>query len=489
MQGSRRLERTRTRAPARLLPARLALAGGLLFLASCGGPQPSIAVSLAGDVLQVSRGGQSTVEVTLTRLGGASADVTLEVTGLPDEVQAALSPAVLAGDVLTSTLTFSADAAADEGVHILTVSATGTGLAAEAQLVLEVESFAVTGRLNGILGAPMSDVILASQGDTTVTDEDGSFRLAGLSLPYDVTAWIAASQQVHVYRGLTEGEVELSSFVLTASSPSRSATINGSVTGGSVPVGANQVIRVCAEGLDGYALDCLEITPGNSSFSFSVSWQGKPERTVRLHALEIETDPGGEVVGYPGYGSVEVELTDGETVNLSEPIDLGSALDTEEVELTVVAPETPSLTVAAVQVGPNMALTVMRDDTGATDFSLVMPVIPGAGYVFASGDLFDQAAWVTGATGGSVTVTVPELPTLTEPADLATDVTTATEFTVANTGGGAVTWTWEELGVYRAALTTTATTVTIPDTSELGIPLPAGHTLQWRVVASGGDGV
>src|SRR5690606_1887055 len=129
------------------------------------------AVSLAGDGLQVIRGGQATVEGTLTRLGGASADVTLEVTGLPDEVQAALSPAVLAGDVLTSTLTFSADAAADEGVHILTVSATGTGLAAEAQLVLEVESFAVTGRLNGILGAPMSDVILASQGETTVTDE------------------------------------------------------------------------------------------------------------------------------------------------------------------------------------------------------------------------------------------------------------------------------------------------------------------------------
>src|SRR5690554_4088935 len=92
-------------APARFLPPRAAaVAGCLLLLVACGGPRPGLAVSLASDALQVLRGGQVTVEVTLTRLGDASGDVTLEVSGLPTKVQGTFSPTVLSGDELTSTL-------------------------------------------------------------------------------------------------------------------------------------------------------------------------------------------------------------------------------------------------------------------------------------------------------------------------------------------------------------------------------------------------
>lgn len=488
MRRRRRLGLLGPLAPARFLPPRAAaVAGCLLLLAACGGPRPGLAVSLASDALQVLRGGQVTVEVTLTRLGDASGDVTLEVSGLPTKVQGTFSPTVLSGDELTSTLTLSADASAPEDVSIVTVTAAGAGLASEAQLALEVESLTVAGHMVGLLGAPLSGATVVSQDDQAALGSDGSFKLVGLSVPYDVTAFSTADDKVHVYRGLTASEIELSSTALLPVTTPRSAKVTGSVTGGSVPIGANQVVVVCAEGMDRIVDGCTSVDPTTSGFDLTVNWYDQFDRSVRLHLLERETDTGGQVVGYPGYATVDLELTNGETVNLPEPIDLGEALYTETVELSVDSPVPVTSTVAAVQVGPNLAIAVQEDNTAATDLTVTMPVLPNATYLFGSGVNIERAAWVMTSTGGSVTVAVPELPTLTAPADSASDVTTATEFTVSNPTGGALTWVWSGGGGYVSSLTTMATSVTIPDTSEYGVPLPAADTVQWQVVASGGE--
>ena len=75
-----------------------------LVLAACG-QTPSITLSLDVATAELLRGSDVQVEVTVTRLGGATADVALTVTGLPANVDASFSPATLSGGNLISTLT------------------------------------------------------------------------------------------------------------------------------------------------------------------------------------------------------------------------------------------------------------------------------------------------------------------------------------------------------------------------------------------------
>lgn len=172
--------------------ARTALfAAVLLPLAACGG-QASVVLTLGSGVVQLVRGGDATVEVSLARVGGAGGDVVLAVTGEPEDVAWSFSPPVLAGDTLTSTLTLSAEAAASEGAYDLSVVATGPGLAAGAALQLEVVSLTVKGRIASLPGASPAGIQVGSQGVTAVSDEDGGFELSGLSVPYDVAVWDVA---------------------------------------------------------------------------------------------------------------------------------------------------------------------------------------------------------------------------------------------------------------------------------------------------------
>ena len=306
-------------------------------------------------------------------------------------------------------------------------------------------------------------------------------------MPYEVTAWSAADKWAHVFPGLTTADLQLTvDFVPTGFVP-HTATVNGSLTGGSVPVGTGQAVNICPDFEGTLYSMCTIVGPGSSDFTIDVSWVGSPERAVRLHALEAETDSGGAVVAYPGYGSVDLELMDGQTVDLAEPIDLGEPLETKTVALDVDSPVTLTTAVAAVKMGPNLMMATMWDPSGATSYTAVMPVIPGTTYVYGASRAGQLAAWVVGATGDSVEVDLPEAPTLVAPDDLATGVTNDTEFTVSNPAGGSLTWRWDAAD-YSVALTTTATTATIPDVSELGLPLPVGEDFDWHVQGPAGGG-
>ena len=109
----------------------LALAG-LVFAASCSGdsrgiePTPSVAVSLGG-AITVVQGQTGTTQVTVTRGGGFSGEVSLTATGLPVGVTAAFDPATVpAGEGNgTSTLTLTAGPNAPPGTGTFQVAASG----------------------------------------------------------------------------------------------------------------------------------------------------------------------------------------------------------------------------------------------------------------------------------------------------------------------------------------------------------------------------
>jgi hypothetical protein len=95
--------------------------------------------------------------------------------------------ATLVGTTLTSTLTLEASAAALDGTAIVTVTGTMAALTDDATLTLDVRSLVVNGRVLTTIGTPLPAIGVSSQGRTAMSAADGSFRLDGLSLPYDLT--------------------------------------------------------------------------------------------------------------------------------------------------------------------------------------------------------------------------------------------------------------------------------------------------------------
>lgn len=465
------------------------IAAALLMLVAACTQSPSITLTLDTADTELMRGGEVQVEVALTRTGGATADVELSVTGLPINVSASFSPATLSGTTSTSTLTLSSTAAATEGSYALSVSGVGTGLASSALLRLDVASLEVKGRaVLPLNGGPMEGVAVRSQSKTTVTDADGAFILSGLSIPYDLAVWYTPGGWVHVYEGLTAANLDLAPLAGSPIGAARSSVISGSLSGGSVPGLVNQPVSVCAEGFDGIALGCVETGEGDTSYSLGVQWYGDTSRQVRVHALQTERAISGTATAFLGYGTSPTTVLQ-DTVSATVNLDLGTA----PPSTTVAAKFDTSLagivgSIGAVQLGPNLTMPIAIANSSASNQDILMPVIAGATYTYLGVNSLQQFGWQAGLTGATASVSVPGTPTLLAPAFGASSVTTGTEFTVDNPTGGPLTFEWERLGsALSIAVTTMATTTTLPDLAPYGLALPGLTTFRWRVYAQSGS--
>lgn len=464
----------------------LQVAAVVLLLAACG-QSPSIVLTLDAASAALLRGSDVTVEVTLKRAGAASADVTLTISGLPANVTASFSPVTLSGGTLASTLTLSAAAAAVAGSYDVTVAGTGTGLVASADLTLDVTNLSVTGRVVSLLEIPIPGVSVRSQDDSAITGADGSFTLTGLSVPYDLAVWNQADSWVQIYEGLVAADVMVAPLADSMpSATSRSAVVSGSLAGGIIPVAANQVVMVCAEGTDGIAMGCDTVEPTESAYTIGIQWFGPATRAVTVHALQVQRDPSGYPTAYPGYATMDLTLTD--TVPTVANLDLGDGVSTVEVDIDIDSPVAIVATLAAVQVGPNLTVPVAQLTSPAITHQIAMPVIDDASYTFVSAADLSLFGWQAGVTTTTATVPVPDLIHLTSPADMATGVTTSTGFSVATTTSGPKTFYWSQSsGGVSVGVTTMSTTTTIPDLTPFGLALPANTAFGWQVLGHSGD--
>lgn len=480
---------------ARFVPRRLVAAITVMavtvLIAACG-QSPNIALTVDSPTVEVVRGSEALVVVTLTRNGGAAADVALTVSGLPANVTASFAPATLSGSDLESVLTVTATGAAVEGSHELTVTGTGTGLTATTTMTLDVISLTVTGRVELAFGNPLAGASVASQGEASTTTTDGSFTLSGLSIPYDLSVWDQAETWVQIYEGLSTSSLLLTPTVGFGAAPThRSTPVSGTLTGDSIPMGPNQSVLVCLEPMGTGGSDmmaCGYANPATSAYSFNAQWWGATSRAVRLHAIQVETDANGFPVSYPGYATANLTITNASAVNLN--LDLGEALDTTTVAVTIDAESAIAGTFAAVQVGPRLAMLVMNAATPVTALSVVMPVIEDATYAFVSrGGTLLHYGWQAGVSGSTATLHVPALPVHVEPDDSATGITTGSSFSASATGGGPVTFLWTpDNGDHPAvAVTSMSNAQTFPDLAPYGMSVPASAGYSWYVVTQAGN--
>lgn len=473
----------------RMMHARLHLSLFVTLVLTACGQGPSVQLTLDAASVEVVRGGDVEVLVTLTRAGGAAAEMTLSASGLPANVTASFSPATLVGTTLTSTLTLSATAAATESSYDVTVAGAGPGLSASADLDVDVISLSVTGRVFAAYGYPLAGASVRSQGDSAITDADGTFTLTGLTVPYDLSVWNTVAKWAHVYEGLTSPSLELSPIAQMPTSVSgHSADISGTLNGDAIPVGTDQQVLICAEGVDGIAQGCATVATGSDSYSFTANWFDDASRKVVLYALQIERD-GSVPVGYPGYTSAPLTLTDGIAVTVD--LDLGEEVATETVEVSVETDTTISGVMATLQLGPGLAVRLGSRTSGSLSQEFVVPVIAGTSYSFVSSNALQEVGWQTGVTGTTATVRMPGGITLTSPVNAATNVTQATTFSSATAPGAPTTfqWTLGSTDSMQVAVTSMDSSHTIPSLASFGLTLPANTASTWQAVRHAGTSV
>jgi hypothetical protein len=312
-------------------------------------------------------------------------------------------------------------------------------------------------------------------------------------VPYTVTVVNSATKTGLVYIGLSRTDPTLS-FLSSAGSTQKSATVSGSVTGGTgFPQPANHVTNVAFISPETNASNTVNATSG--AYSMTGYWTGASTTVGTMYALQQQNDAStGLPVAYKGFGTkTSVSLTDAGT------------FANQNIALSTVTTATLSGTVSA-QSGYTLSsrglgivfgtggFYVATDNSvpatpASTSFTFLTPVISGATfrlYCNASKTGSFVIASKTGLAGNAsgISVTLPAAPEYSLPVASATGVTTTTDFS----------WTSMPNAVYILEfrgptgqptydVVTSSTTVKIPDLSSLGLGLPKATAYSWVINA------
>src|SRR5204863_4387962 len=112
----------------------------------------------------------------------------------------------------------------------------------------------------------------------------------------------------------------------------------GGLSGGGIPLDDTRVARVAFAGPPSGNVLVAAPLPSADSYEGFVGWYGSSTTSGTIHALVLQTT-NGAVTGFPGYGMrAGVTVTDGAMELQGQDIVLGSALASQSLTGTLVAP-------------------------------------------------------------------------------------------------------------------------------------------------------
>jgi hypothetical protein len=366
------------------------------------------------------------------------------------------------------------------------VVATLVACGAEPTLPIDVQ-----GRVALVTGfdVPLAGVIVHIQGQTSTTDADGRFAIAGVRPPYTVVLGSGGMQPwVHAYEGLTTPTPTLSPhaviYAFMTPAAFRRATIEGSLSNPLIP---GRRIELCAVGLAGLqAYGCDTIEAGEQDYEVDVVWREADPATVRLYALQYQVDTADRPTAVLSNGWADRVVTDGATLTQAVPSGIAPASKALEGAIQAGGGIVPGAFVR-VRTEEAYVLRVFSGTLagGVLDFQAPLyadPEIMVATYAAfpATGGL--AFAWSAVDPTRPFTVAVPAPPQLLEPADGVTGVGTGTLFRVLGGPAGARTFSWApdqgQTGPV-VSLTTMQNQARLPDVTLVGQALPAGGQYTW----------
>ena len=306
---------------------RLALAAALLvatFVAACSssgdggtqpGPTPAISIALSPTSATVSQGGSTQVGVTITRSGGFTGTVNVNVSGAPSGVSGTVSNVQDNSGVITATVTVGVDAATAPGTYTLTVQASGSGVStvngtfsltvtavAEASYTLTPtpSALSVAQGANGLVTVAIArtnftgNVTLSAENlPTGVTAAFSPNPTGGTSstLTITVAATAAAGQAVLAIRGTATGLADRTTAVTLTVTAGASYTLTPTPAALSIAQGANANVQIAIDrtNFTGNVTLAAENLPAGVTAAFSPNSTGGTASTLTLTASASAT--------------------------------------------------------------------------------------------------------------------------------------------------------------------------------------------------------
>jgi hypothetical protein len=358
----------------------------------------------------------------------------------------------------------------------------------------------VTGRVTGPNGRPVLFVPVVVSGKPAVNSgADGRFNVDGVTAPYDLT--IVRPSDTYAYAttflGLTRSDptLRLDTDDGAIQESSYSGTLSGPGFTVSQPSGWETLIVFASPDLS--SSGGTYSGPFSGLFDTTASWRGPFQTLGSIIALQYATDANRTPQSYKGFGRLDnVALRAGsKTPALNVPMSPISGLS---LSWQATAPDGFSVAQQSVQMKLGATNTYVAGSSLPTaNGTIALPGVAGATFRFCITALSGTGDSRRSSTAcktdlapnaGSVSLVLPQVPDLMEPAAGATGITTSTRFSWTAVAGSVYRFSFGGAGGLSRIVYTATPSITIPDLSSVGYPLPKSAPGSWAVQTIGPAG-
>jgi hypothetical protein len=340
----------------------------------------------------------------------------------------------------------------------------------------------VTGTIVDITRAPWPGRQVLVGDTLTTTDEAGHFTVHNVSPPYD----LAIADPIpwgEVYVGMTDPAPTVVSRGLAPGTQHGSMTLTVVLPAADTSTLLGWVVVEATDNVTKITAQPVTTAPGPVR-TYNVDWVGSPSAEVRIRAFQTQVDPATSApVHYLGYDTTDLVLDDKGNVTWNASYK-PPPFSESPLSVTVSLPEGYAISHTWLRMGSTDQFgTAGWIGSGAAgpEISLVVPDLPGAPFeldVTAGDGYAVSRSYVPGLPAGTqkLAVQVEPAPTVISPPDGATLGV-----------GSTITWTLGGPGAPYTELDVTEGkgqsiflyggdgSVTVPDLSALGLPLPHGE--------------
>jgi hypothetical protein len=421
------------------------------------------------------------------------------LTGSADTITWTRTPAV--GDLspLVGPLVYYTPPASVASQTVVTITATAGALTRSATVTVNPAgggTITVSGHalLDDGTAAAGAQVRVSPGGHSAEAAADGSFTVAGVATPYDLTVAAVSQKVAVVFLGLTRSDPTVFVPVGGSTAFDHSGTLSGTIASGCAPQGdcTSQVAFGAAGVFGGWA---QAYGPSPAPYTMPIQWDGATPVAGDLHALQIHVDQYGDADAFWYGKKTGVSVADGGVTAVDFAAGETSPATLSSVSGTTAAPPAgyayaPGSTLWLELPLVRFPLLVAVQGLDVGPFTYPVPAVDGAtlgGYALAQGPAGEvSVAYKTQAPVGTTgfDIALQAAPSLQAPADGATGISYGSTFTWTPFAGGA------HLATFQAGasdpvfvVVTSGTSAAIPDlravSASLGLPAAASYS--WRV--------
>ncbi|WP_457631843.1 hypothetical protein [Oceanithermus sp.] len=453
----------------------LILALLLALLAACGGNTAAPTLSISPESLTVTA-------------GDAAVTLTASLSGSSETINWALSPALGSISPTTGATVSYTPPERVETPQTVTITASAGSLSKSVTVTVNPHLVNVAGTTLNAFGVPTGGLRVEIPGKGVVfSDTSGNFTFEDVVAPYTLILE-GNSTHYYVYEGLTSSAPVV--YANNLSSSWRSASVDGTIA--PTTAGNSYAVQYASSYAWGVATGATSDT-STSYINTSALKVGSTRDTYSgsLYALVWSVDANGNADSFISYGEYgSLALANGGAFS-GKDMTLVSISTTNDFNVAFSAPSgyTVSTFKAGLRLGGAGLLTMpiithSASSPASSPVTVKSPAISGAlmqALVVAS-DASSQATFVwdsAPATASGLTLTAPEPPSPSAPADGASNVAAGTAFSweLPTTG-------FSMLGIsgpVNIQIFTDKTETTLPDLSGFGVSYTSGDSYTWTV--------